>query len=72
MNTCKNCLFFKQDFDYYPDDTRFGVCESGKIIYKRRSEVQEKDVLCYQDYENYRAYHFVGEDFGCIHFEEKK
>lgn len=77
----------KRDYDYNTyletfTPTDFGECQSGKILYDdpdnwRRLDKDwnpvplTTDILCYQDGEDYHAFHLVGKDFGCIHFQEK-
>ena len=66
---CKDCKYFTR----YNDEPKYGVCDSGKIKYGLNIERNQEtnDMLLYEDYEGYMAYHDVGEDFGCIHFKER-
>lgn len=85
MNTCKNCKYFKRNESKYSWN-KYGECESEKILYaytvkdhiknwdekigRIETPLQETDCLLYMDYESYSASCEVGEDFGCVHFEE--
>lgn len=73
---CKNCNFFEK-----LDDCKFyGICKNKKFEYEAaycyekntKKEKIEKDKLFYMDYEGYNAGVEVGEEFGCIHFENRK
>jgi len=62
IGTCKECKYY--------DDTD---CSNGYFIDCSGSTTKiEGSFLFYRDYEGYRADLKVGEDFGCIHWEEKK
>ena len=69
---CKDCKYFNRENGKYSgsDIKGFGVCESGKIGYL--SGDYTDDMLVYEDSEEYWAYHRVGENFGCVHFEERE
>lgn len=83
MNTCKNCKYFKRSKYSWK---KYGDCESKKFLYafpvddhieswdekieRTETPLQETDCLIYMDSESYSAFCKVGEDFGCIHFEE--
>lgn len=72
MNTCKNCKYFKRNKDNYRSE-KYGECSCDKFAYDSWiSEKEETDKLFYWDYEDYSANFNVGENFGCIHFEEKE
>ena len=69
---CKNCEHFKPSEEKL--EKGFGECSCPKFKYESSYGWQgreiEKDNLLYMDYEWYRAYIEVGEEFGCIHFKE--
>lgn len=69
---CKNCEHFKPSEEKL--EKGFGKCNCPKFKYESSYGWQgreiEKDNLLYMDYEWYRAYIDVGEEFGCIHFKE--
>ena len=84
MNQCKTCKFFKRHNESYKWN-KYGECQSKKILYGASQPNEtvnaydddypykgrtETDLLLYEDAEGYDAYHEVGEDFGCIHYEE--
>lgn len=62
---CKNCKYFYRD----TSTSNRGGCKNDKIDYNR--EIDVGDEVSYFDAENYAAILIVGEDFGCIHFEQK-
>jgi len=66
---CKDCKFWRRNTD--SDPVFMGDCSSDKFVYATDDE-PEKDGLSYGDYEEYSAFFSTGEDFGCIHFEEKQ
>jgi len=74
MNRCKNCKYFKRnDGNYY--SSKYGECECDKFIYgdsfdSKENKDSKQDELFYIDYEWYKAYVEVGENFGCIHFKK--
>jgi len=53
---------------------RIGKCDNDVFWYKNPEYVteSEKGKVFYMDGEEYGADYWVDEDFGCIHFEEKK
>ena len=69
---CKNCQHFKPFEE--EKEKGFGECSCPKFKYESAYDWKErkitKDSLLYMDYEWYRAYIDVGEEFGCIHFKE--
>ena len=74
MGKCKNCKFWNRNISYAilesdPLRKNYGGCDNSKLNYDNHDG--EKDNLVYTDYEEYAAGISVGEDFGCIHFEEK-
>lgn len=85
MNKCKNCKFFKRNDTSYKWN-KYGECQSQKLLYGSSQSNEtveayddnypyykgrtETDLLLYEDAEGYNAYLEVGEDFGCIHYEE--
>lgn len=85
MNQCKTCKFFKRHDTSY-EWNKYGECQSQKLLYGASQEnetvevytdeypynkkIAETDLLLYEDAEGYNAYLEVGEDFGCIHYEE--
>ena len=80
MNNCKNCKYFYRNNNWSWD--KYGKCQSTKILYGESDnrgyvvndykKVTDTDMLIQIDGENYSADFEVGEDFGCIHFEEKE
>lgn len=73
MRKCKNCKSWDTNRAYSLDGDplrkNYGSCNCPKMNYENHDG--EKDNLVYADYEGYAAGISVGEDFGCIHFEEK-
>jgi len=83
MNQCKNCKYFKRYTGEY-DNNNYGRCQSNKLQYGETTKdglevydetdklhkIQETDYLVYMDCEGYNAEIEVGQDFGCIHYEE--
>ena len=70
MNRCKNCKYFKRNSGDYNSD-KYGACNCDKFIYGGSEDEKEpklNDKLYYMDYEWYRAFVEVGENFGCIHW----
>lgn len=63
---CKNCRFFKKN---PTEEIGQGECYNSKLLYS--SHVKSQDELAYMDYEGYYAELIVGENFGCIHFQER-
>lgn len=74
MNKCKYCKYFKRNNDKYPYN-KYGQCKCNKFIYgdsyDRKNE-SKSDELFYLDYEWYKAFIEVGENFGCIHFKQRE
>lgn len=75
---CKNCKYYeKGEFAEF-----YGECSNPRFeyetasCYERYKKEQKKpilkDKLFYMDYEGYDASIEVGEEFGCIHFENKE
>lgn len=71
---CKNCKYYEKEELY----NHYGNCNNEKFEYNTywsdTINVPEfpKDKLLYEDYESYSASFNVGEEFGCIHFENKE
>ncbi len=57
-----NCECEKLDYSYPCDETDFNDS----------SNKQASDMLFYADSEDYNAFFWTGEDFGCIHYREKE
>ena len=74
MGICKDCKYFQKFEDEYDCSPYkdMGKCASGKILYERDVAEYTDDVLVYGDEEEYWAYHRVGQNFGCVHFEERE
>lgn len=74
---CKNCKYWKRDCDL----ECYGTCDNPSFeyesayCYERHKKEQDKPILknklFYMDYESYSAGFETGEEFGCIHFENK-
>ena len=79
MGRCKDCKYFKRNTDKYLNK-QFGRCMNETKLdygssYDNKSysnTIITPDMLLYEDYERYSASLEVGEDFGCIHFENKE
>lgn len=74
MNRCKDCKYFKRNTDKFWSN-KYGVCECNKFIYGSSCDeniVKNTDQLLYEDSEGYAAGFEVGQDFGCIHFKERR
>ncbi len=75
QNQCKNCKYFERHTGEY-DNKQFGeCCNKQKFVYGTSDDNKNggnNDILFYMDYEWYDASLEVGEDFGCIHFENKE
>ena len=76
---CKDCKFYKYDkTDEIIDEKTYevikkikrGTCSNGNIRFGW--ELENTDQLIYHDMDDYKAYLYVGEMFGCVHFKEKK
>ena len=84
MNNCKNCKYFYRHHNFMWD--KYGDCVNKKIAYGESNhrgylqcldnrwteKIKDTDMVLYMDGESYSAELEVGEDFGCIHFEEKE
>lgn len=69
---CKDCKHFKRfEKDWY--NKNYGRCNCDKFEYGSSREyavnVKETDKLFFRDNDNYSANFEVGENFGCIFFE---
>ena len=74
MDRCKNCKYFKRNTDEYYNKN-YGECNCIKFVYDgfgNDPDYNITDQLIYADYEGYMADFKVGQDFGCIHFEERR
>lgn len=85
MGRCKNCKYFKRHISEF--NQKYGGCNSNKILYgasyktknnicfvrkyKDYTRTRATDLLTYEDAEGYKAFHEVGEDFGCVHFKKR-
>ena len=71
---CKNCKHWTTD-NTYGYDGMIGTCDSDKFVYSYSMtylDESNRDMLMVSDYEGYMADFCTGEEFGCIHFEEKE
>ena len=70
MGRCKDCKYFKRHEKEW-ETTTFGDCKCDKFIYDTwgASENSATDLVYYWDGEGYTADFEVGENFGCVHFE---
>ena len=78
-NKCKNCKYFERHKEEYYCN-KYGYCNCTKFVYGTSFihidehyndyDKTKADELLYEDYEGYNADFEVGENFGCIHFEE--
>lgn len=70
MNTCKNCKQFNAD-DFY---VGFGDCslmqDANGFLFQPKNRTAELDRCYGWDYEGYSAGVYVGQNFGCIHWEK--
>lgn len=69
MKTCKSCKYFERDFNFQNKPTKVGECKKaveGDDLYS--DQLKETDAIFFDN-----EWHpiTVGEDFGCIHHEEK-
>lgn len=82
MNQCKNCKYFKRYTREF-DNNNYGRCQSNKLLYASTTEdgvenwdkgerriLKDTDLLLFMDADGYQAEIEVGQDFGCIHYEE--
>ena len=76
---CKDCKFYKYDrTDEIIDKETYevikkikrGTCSNDNIRYDWN--IENTDQLIYHDMEDYMAYLYVGEMFGCVHFMDKE
>lgn len=71
MRTCKHCKHWEKFTDQ--EDIRYhgplGTCHSPKMVYAERN-IPDDCLACW-DYEGYKAGIYTGQDFGCIHWEQK-
>jgi len=66
-------MFWQQNLGVNGIKVHYGGCRNDKLQYNRVNDgVKEKDFLFYYDYEGYSASLEIGENFGCIHFKERK
>lgn len=73
MNRCKDCKYFQRNTSKYRSN-KYGDCNCDKFIYgdsNDEKDLKKNDRLYYMDYEWYSASVEVGENFGCIHWEDK-
>ena len=70
MNTCKTCRNFCADSTY----VGFGSCllmgDANEFYFTPKERTAELDRCYGWDIESYRAGTYVGENFGCIHWEK--
>ncbi len=71
--TCKTCKLFKRQEAYADNPSLYaiGICNSKKFVCGNELEFDIKDGLVYGHCE-FDGYFFVGEDFGCVHHDEKQ
>lgn len=74
---CKDCKFYKyEETDSIIDEVTYkvikdinkGICINNNIRYAW--QLANDSQLIYHDIEDYKAYLYVGELFGCVHFKE--
>lgn len=58
-------------------ESKFGECQHPKIKYNDtgthiQREQLTPDLLLYEDSDCFNVWLTIGEDFGCVHFEEKQ
>jgi hypothetical protein len=70
VNTCKDCKHWTRSSGSY-SEIYSGNCDSDKFIEASAGVKIPKDGLEYWDYEGYSAGFSTGEDFGCIHWENR-
>ena len=66
---CKNCKYFIRENEVLYSKNE-NTCTNPHFKYTGDLSEINSDDLSYSDYEGYSADFSVGEDFGCIHFEE--
>ncbi len=62
---CKSCKYWKRT----KKGSNYGLCSSPKFQYK--GDMENGDDVFYEDAHRYQVAIFMGENFGCIHFEKK-
>jgi hypothetical protein len=67
MERCKNCKYWETSL---LNSKGAGDCCNEKFVYTGEKKTP-KDGLGYWDNEGYDAGFETGEDFGCIHWEER-
>lgn len=76
---CKDCKYWKRYEERraiwgrlrtIASNTSYGDCKNDNFFYKEAPKDNIKGLI-YYDYENYTAGFETGQDFGCIHFEQK-
>ena len=68
---CKNCKYY----EIKTMEKEFGKCYCSKFLNNNDlpwEYERDKDTLLYWDFECYSCGFDVGEEFGCIHFENKQ
>lgn len=60
---CKDCKYWNSESK---------TCSNDKFIYSDTVKDLPDDGLLYYDYECYSAGFYTGENFGCIHGEDKR
>jgi len=73
VKICKNCAFFVKALDpkskySYENENK---CISPKFVYVTYNGETPIDGLGYWDAECWKAGFYVGENFGCIHFNKR-
>jgi len=66
---CKDCKYFRPARDGYDAEKNNNTCDNDKFFIEYIGQVTPHNALVYWDYEGYSAGFYVGEEFGCIHFE---
>lgn len=80
MGRCKDCanwirivddrFLFDEQYRQYRAEY-MGKCSCPKFVYAYK-EQPDTDGLEYWDTDGWRARFLTGEDFGCVHFKERK
>lgn len=83
MNTCKNCKWWEHSIQHIVDNNQYGCCWNDEKIFcigdldpDKEEDVLHSQIDCFvmtpiSNIED--GVEFVtGENFGCIHFEDKK
>lgn len=68
---CKDCILWERYLGYKGKPEQYGTCQSDYFVDYNDYSIPKNGVASW-DYEGYRSGMFTGEDFGCIHFENKK